>query len=682
MGYDDETGRPRRGQSRARQPVKRTGTREPEYRRERRDRYEESYGELRRSDNRYESSQYRGKEINLITDTFHRAEQNRERSRGSSFGREGTPSLAARQTAAAKHNPPKKTLSKQEKTKQGNSGAYHTPEQKKAQKRKRRLLIIMVEIMALVSVLVFAAFTYLNKSIGMIQRLPWNPSDIKNVEISEEKQEQMTGYWTIAVFGVDSRNSSVGKGNNSDVNMICNINQATGEIKLVSVFRDTYLNISDKNSYNKINAAYLQGGPEQSVKALNKNLDLDIDDYVTFNWKAVADGINILGGIDLELSKAEFYYINAFVTETVKATGVPSAPVKHAGMVHLDGVQAVAYGRLRLMDTDYARTERQRKIVALAFEKAKTADWAMLNNIIQTVFPQVATSVEIGDVLKMGRDIGRLHLGETAGFPTARGDANMGSKGACVIPQTLETNVTLLHKFLFDDENYETTDTVKTISRKIISDTGLAKDAKPIDHVNTSGGNVPKTTKTDEETVESSTEDRESQTEHESGESETTKGNKPGNGWTQYETDSEGNWIEATGESQTGAVRPGTSTTKPDTTKPGTTKPGTTQPETTKPEASKPGTTQTTEAESASQKPGSGNTGGSNIPGGSTNIPGGSSNAPGGSSNAPGGSSNVPGGGSNAPGGGSTDTGVILGPGNNSSNAPGGNIEFSGPMGP
>lgn len=88
--------------------------------------------------------------------------------------------------------------------------------------------------------------------------------------------------------------------------MVCNINMDTGEIKLVSVYRDTYLNISDKNSYNKINAAYLQGGPEQAVKALNKNLDLDIDDYATFNWKAVADAINILGGIDVEISKASF----------------------------------------------------------------------------------------------------------------------------------------------------------------------------------------------------------------------------------------------------------------------------------------------------------------------------------------------------------------------------------------
>ena len=110
----------------------------------------------------------------------------------------------------------------------------------------------------------------------------------------------------------------------------------------MSVFRDTYLNIDDDNDYNKINHAYFTGGPNDAAKALNKNLDLNITDFVTFNWKAVADGINILGGVDMEISRAEFYYINSFITETVEATGVYSTHLKHAGMTHLDGVQAVA----------------------------------------------------------------------------------------------------------------------------------------------------------------------------------------------------------------------------------------------------------------------------------------------------------------------------------------------------
>ena len=363
----------------------------------------------------------------------------------------------------------------QEKTRTMNrSDIYADPAKLKARrKKKRKIWFILLEIAVLIGILCFAGYSYINSRLDLMQRLPWNPDEIKNVEISEEKQEQMSGYWTIAVFGVDSRNSSVGKGNNSDVNILCNIDQGTGEIRLVSVYRDSYLNISDKNTYNKINAAYMQGGPEQVVKALNRNLDIDIDDYATFNWKAVADAINILGGIDVEITKSEFYYINAFISETVKATGVASTQLKSAGMNHLDGVQAVAYGRLRLMDTDYARTERQRKVISLAFEKMKKADWATINNIVQTVFPQVATSIEINDLLKIGRNITRYHLTETTGFPSELREKKMGRKGACVIPQTLESNVIELHHFLFGDEEYTPTETVRTISQKIVSDTGV-----------------------------------------------------------------------------------------------------------------------------------------------------------------------------------------------------------------
>ena len=246
------------------------------------------------------------------------------------------------------------------------------------------------------------------------------------------------------------------------------------------------------------------GGASQAVKALNKNLDLDIQDYVTFNWKAVADAINILGGIDMEISKAEFSYINSFITETQKATGIPTTQLKSAGMNHLDGVQAVAYGRLRLMDTDFARTERQRKVIQAAFEKAKKADFSVLNNIIVTVAPQVSTNIDTMDLVRMAQDISKYHIGETGGFPFARGDANMGKKGACVIPTTLESNVVELHKFLFDDEDYTTTDQVKQISAKIISDTGLSKEGEFVYHADTSGGSVyrPTTAAAEEETSE------------------------------------------------------------------------------------------------------------------------------------------------------------------------------------
>ena len=233
--------------------------------------------------------------------------------------------------------------------------------------------------------------------------------------------------------------------------MVCTLDRETGEIRLASVFRDTYLKIDSKGTYHKINEAYFKGGQKQAVDALEENLDLKIDDYAAFNWKAVAEAINVLGGIDLEITPAEFKYINGFITETVNSTGIGSTQLKQAGANHLDGVQAVAYSRLRLMDTDFQRTERQRKVIALALEKARQADAGTLTNLAKAILPQISTSVGIEDVLPLVKDIDQLHIADTAGFPFSRETKRVG-KMDCVIATTLESNVIQLHQFLYGED--------------------------------------------------------------------------------------------------------------------------------------------------------------------------------------------------------------------------------------
>ena len=276
----------------------------------------------------------------------------------------------------------------------------------------------------------------------------------------------------MAVFGVDSRDGNVGKGALSDVNIIARVDRVSGEIKLVSIYRDTYAMISEDGDYHKFNEAYFRGGPEQAVWALEHNTDVKVDDYATFNWKAIVDAINILGGIDLEISDAEFKYINAYITETVNSTGVGSVQLEHAGMNHLDGVQAVAYARLRYMDNDYVRTERQRKVVSLALEKAKQADFATLNNILVTVLPQISTSIGIDDLLPFARNIDKYYLGDTAGFPFDKQAADIG-KLDCVVPVTWESNDTALHEFLYPGTPYTPSALVHEISEHVISKSGL-----------------------------------------------------------------------------------------------------------------------------------------------------------------------------------------------------------------
>lgn len=286
-----------------------------------------------------------------------------------------------------------------------------------------------------------------------------------------------SGYWTIAVFGVDSRNGNLEKGALSDVEMICVIDRGTGDIKLVSVYRDTYMEINPDGTYHKINEAYFKGGHQQAVQALERNLDLAIDDYATFNWKAVVDAVNILGGIDLEISDSEFKYINSFITETVESTGIGSHHLEHAGMNHLDGVQAVAYARLRLMDTDYNRTARQRLVIQLAMNKAKEADFKTLSMLVKTIIPQISTSIGVDDLLPLARNIRKYHISQNGGFPFSRGETHVGKKD-CVIPLTLESNVIQLHQFLYGTENFQPSETVRQISGKIAADSGMGHVAE------------------------------------------------------------------------------------------------------------------------------------------------------------------------------------------------------------
>ena len=363
-------------------------------------------------------------------------------------------------------------------------------EEKKKSRKKKKSKVAFFITMLIAEMLVLGvifAYAYALKQYSKIQRPEYDVDEVANTGLSEKKLQEMRGYRNIALFGVDSRDNSVGKGNRSDVIIICSIDQATGDIKLVSVYRDTYLDVG-KNSFQKATHAYSYGGPARAVKMLNDSLDLNITDYVTFNWKAVATAINILGGVDIEVTKPEFKYINSYITETVKGTGIGSVQLKAPGMQHLDGVQAVAYARLRYMDTDYQRTERQRKVIELAFEKAKKADLKTLNDLLGNMLSMVATNLTWQDGLDVINDFGKYNLKDTAGFPFELDDMTLGTKGFIVVPVNLESNVLELHKYLFGDENYEVSAKVKAYSDRISSDTGVYKDGDSIKRVKTSGG--------------------------------------------------------------------------------------------------------------------------------------------------------------------------------------------------
>lgn len=328
--------------------------------------------------------------------------------------------------------------------------------QKRGRRRKRGGVFKKLLAFLLVLALGFTAWSYVSSYLG-------------------EK------YWTVAVFGLDSRDGNLGKGALSDVIMVASINRRDGSVKLSSIYRDTYTQVDEEGKYHKLNEAYFLGGHEQALAALERNFDLKIDDYVSFNWAAVAKAITALGGVDLEISDSEFKFINAFITETVNSTRLGSVQLEHAGMNHLDGVQAVAYGRLRLMDTDFNRTARQRKVLSLAMEKAKEANAKTLADVARYVFPEVSTSMGINDVITLARNVKKYEITDSQGFPFARTTKKL-KKMDCVVPGTLESNVVQLQNYLYGTENYEPSETVKKISAHIqeLSGVGVLDNAEEV----------------------------------------------------------------------------------------------------------------------------------------------------------------------------------------------------------
>ena len=331
--------------------------------------------------------------------------------------------------------------------------------------------MIVVEIITLIGIINVSSVIRLAK---MTQIVPFDPKVVISPYIDESTINIMKGYKTVAIFGVDSRNGSVAQGNNADVNLIINLNVENGDIEIISIYRDLYLSVTDGNSYDKLNSAYRRGGPEAAVKVLNKCLDLNITNFFAFNWKAVADGIELLGGIDLDISKAEYKYMNAFIHETCIATGIdaknPAAHyIKSSGMQHLDGVQAVAYGRLRLMDSDFQRVDRQKEVIMLCLQKAKTLDIPTLRMILEAVLPQIAYEFDMNEMVSLLRIIRNVTIVESTSCPETSNvvTMDMGNSGACVVPINLEKAVIKLHKILFNEDDYTVSTAVKRYSARI-----------------------------------------------------------------------------------------------------------------------------------------------------------------------------------------------------------------------
>lgn len=334
-------------------------------------------------------------------------------------------------------------------------------------RRMKRAFFLIGEVLVLMMLLVA---WYIVKKYDKMQI---NPIAEHEIQINEGAEQE--GYTTIALFGGDSRDGVLEAGTHADTIMIVSIDNKTKDVRVVSVYRDTLMEQAD-GELKKANSAYFMDGPKAAINMLNKNLDLDIKDYVTVDFKALADVVDLLGGIEINVEAQEAEEANKYIEETSASVGKP-ANLLYEGTQKLDGVQTVTYARIRKnVGGDYKRTERQRLVIQKIVEEVQKSDLGTIDEIINQTFSQVSTSFSLTDMLGMAGDVFKYELGETKGFPFESIDGRVEGVGSVVVPLGMEENVMELHEFLYPKDEYSVSDTVKSIGNNIEYVSGYSRE--------------------------------------------------------------------------------------------------------------------------------------------------------------------------------------------------------------
>ena len=352
----------------------------------------------------------------------------------------------------------------------------------KKRRRKRKIILLIIEIIVLLIVLaalyVWQALNKIEKADTTTSELAPSDLNINEDELENETIEIMKGYEDVALFGVDNYYSGHSESGNSDVIMIASINNDTKEVKLVSVYRDTFLDTDVQTesspNFHKANRAFAIGGAQQSIRMLNASLDLDIEHFITVDFKVVTDVVNMLGGVEIDVDEAEMKELNRHIDTTAQATGDTAVHITSPGLQTLNGTQATTYARIRkTVGNDFARAERQREVINEIVKKAKRTDLPTINKIINQVFPEICTNYTNTEIIRLAASMFDYELADSTGFPFSKYAARLGgSKGDVVLCADLENNVRALHRYLYNDATYVPSATVINYSDLIKNNYG------------------------------------------------------------------------------------------------------------------------------------------------------------------------------------------------------------------
>ncbi len=354
----------------------------------------------------------------------------------------------------------------------------------KKKRQRNKIIVFAVEVLLLVvvalGVYLWTQFSDIYSEMSIESEFADDSQAGINEDLSSETKETLKGYTNIALFGLDNRSVGNYDSGRSDSIIIASINNETKEVKLVSVYRDTYLSVGN-GKFKKANTAYSSGGVKQAVQMLNTNLDLDIKEYVCVDWNALIEAIDALGGVNIDITEAEVKYINQYVKDMNVEIGSNKELVKSAGLQKLNGAQATAYARIRYTSgNDFKRTSRQRIVIEAMLEEAKSAKVSTLLDICKAVFGDISTTLTLSEILDLAMDISSYKIASTSGFPFEMTTKDLSGSGDTVVPILLDKNVAELHEYLFGTVDYEPSYSVKSISNTIIEKTAVDENTTPI----------------------------------------------------------------------------------------------------------------------------------------------------------------------------------------------------------
>lgn len=342
----------------------------------------------------------------------------------------------------------------------------------KKNSRKKTVIIILACLIVLIGAGAVLGYFFILNKLDKVDRVDVSKKDL---DIDPRVAEELKDYQNILLLGIDT-NPQLKEDDDkarSDGIIIVSINKKTKDVKLISVYRDSFLDV-EENGYHridKVNHAHAYGGPVNTIRALNRNLDLNIEGYVRLNWRTVAEVTDSMGGLVVYVDEKTRQELNRCIYVSARDLGMKNAPVEVSGNRTLNGIQIVGFCRMRMADGDDARAGRMREVIDSAFNKMKTMKLSQLNNVVDLGLSQVQTSLSSKEMMGMLMDINSYHIGESIGWPT-KWEGTMIDGVSYDIPVTLKTNVIDLHEKAFGQKNYKPTDRVLKINERIKSKSG------------------------------------------------------------------------------------------------------------------------------------------------------------------------------------------------------------------